>query len=246
MADAQALQNVLNNPAIWRGKELAQEQAQRSDKGIATGFAALDKSLPDGGWPLGALSELLVDATGVGELSLLLPALQAISAQGRGVALLAPPWLPYARAWESLGVPLEKLLVVESSSTDLLWSAEQILRSGECGAVVLWGQAAGRVLDHRALQRLHLAASTGKALCFVYRHSSAASLPSPAPLRLHLTPHDGGLRVHFLKHRGALRHDALPLDTYPAHWQSRGTRLASTLQSQPLAPRPLRLRSRSA
>jgi hypothetical protein len=233
-----SLQSILRHPAIWRARQLAEEQRLRSDNVVATHFPTLDHALPDGGWPVGALTELLVDATGIGELSLLLPALREICARGRGVALLAPPWLPYARAWESLGIDLDKLLLIDTLSSDLLWSAEQILRSGECGAIVLWGQAAGRALDQRALQRLHLAAGAGSALCFVYRASSAADSPSPAPLRLQLTAHAGSLHVHLLKHRGACHAKPLPLTTFPAHWQPRVTPLASKLSTLSLQ-RPL-------
>lgn len=171
---------------------------------LATGFSSLDAVLPDGGWPQAALTELLVSASGAGELSLLLPILRQVCAQGRRVALLAPPWLPYARAWESLGLPLDKLLLVEATSSDLLWSAEQILRSGECGALVLWGQAAGRLLDQRALQRLQLAAAKGRTPGFLYRSQDAEDHASPAPLRLKLEAHNGGLRIHFIKQRGVL------------------------------------------
>jgi protein ImuA len=233
------LQDVLRNPAIWRARALAQEQERRPDKSIATGFAALDAVLPDGGWPLGALTELLINTTGVGELSLLLPALRSVFAQGRGVALLAPPWLPHARAWHSAGLPLERLLLIEAVGLDLLWSAEQILRSGECGAVLLWGPAAGRALDQRALQRLQLAAGNGNALCFLYRALGAEANPSPAPLRLKLDAHDGGLRLQCIKQRSALQTRPLPLQLFPAHWQARRTHTA--FRATPLtAPTQLR------
>jgi cell division inhibitor SulA len=204
-ATQEGLQKVLRNPAIWRARQLAQARAQNPDQVLPTGFAALDAALPDAGWPLGSLTELLIDNSGVGELSLLLPALRNVCAQGRGVALLAPPWLPNARAWENAKLPLPRLLLIEASGNDLLWSAEQVLRSGECGAVVLWGPAAGRALDHRALQRLQLAAVTGNACCFLYRPCSAAANPSPAPLRLQLSARDDRLQLHCIKQRGALR-----------------------------------------
>ena len=44
---------------------------------LPTGFATLDAELPGGGWPAGALIELLADRPGIGELSLLLPLLGA-------------------------------------------------------------------------------------------------------------------------------------------------------------------------
>ena len=48
--------------------------------GLATGFPSLDRELPDGGWPRGALTELLCDHTGIGELALMLPALARLTA----------------------------------------------------------------------------------------------------------------------------------------------------------------------
>ena len=193
---AHSLESVLRNPAIWRA-----QQTLQNAPGIATGFAGLDQVLPEAGWPI-SLTELLVNEMGAGELSLLVPALRTLSAEGRGIALIGAPYLPQARAWQHAGIPLERLLVVDTVGLDLLWSAEQTLRSGECGAVLVWGEAAGRALNHRALQRLQLAASKGNTACFLYRSLAAEAQPSPAPLRLRLIPHDGGLRVHVLKGRG--------------------------------------------
>ena len=214
----QALQDVLRNPAVWQARRLVREQGQ--GEVVPSAWPLLDQALPQGGWPIGVLTELLVAAAGTGELSLLLPALRSVCAQGRGIALLAPPWLPQARAWESAGIPLGRLLVIDAHGNDLLWSAEQTLRSGECGAVLLWGQAAGRALDHRALQRLHIAAGTGRALCFLYRSWAAQANPSPAPLRLKLAAQAGALQVQLLKCRGTVRARPLPLQPFPAHWHA--------------------------
>lgn len=213
---ALTLEQVLRHPAIWR----AEPVSHGLNQAVATTHAELDRALPEQGWPLGALTELLIKNTGIGELSLLTPALRAICEEGRGIALLAPPHLPQARAWQQAGIPLERLLIVEAEGRDLLWSAEQVLRSGECGAVVLWGEAAGRALNHRALQRLHLAASTGKALCFLYRPLAAQTEASPAPLRLRLVAQDNELRVHVVKCRGATRATAISLELFPAHWKA--------------------------
>ena len=211
---ATALDTILRNPAIWR----AQQQQHAEHKGIATGFAALDRVLPAAGWPI-SLTELLVREMGAGELSLLAPALRTLCTEGRGIALIGPPYLPQARAWQAAGIPLDRLLVVDTVGVNLLWSAEQALRSGECGAVLVWGEAAGRALNHRALQRLQLAASAGNAACFLYRSFDAEASPSPAPLRLRLTPHDGGLRVHFIKNRGAMQDSTVGVQPFPAHWR---------------------------
>lgn len=226
---AAALDTILRNPAIWR----AQQQQQAEHKGIATGFAALDQVLPAAGWPI-SLTELLVREMGAGELSLLTPALRTLCNEGRGIALIGPPYLPQARAWQAAGIPLERLLVVDTVGVDLLWSAEQALRSGECGAVLVWGEAAGRALNHRALQRLQLAASAGNAACFLYRSLDAEANPSPAPLRLRLTPHDGGLRVHFIKSRGATQDSTVGVQPFPAHWQRASDKTQQTTVTAPL------------
>jgi protein ImuA len=250
------LDQVLRHPAIWRAQQTVQ-----SIQGLATGHKALDQALPDSGWPTGALTELLVSATGTGELSLLLPALRAICGKvcgkegGKGIALLGAPYLPQARAWEQAGIPLERLLVIAAEGSDLLWAAEQVLRSGECGAVLVWSAAAGRALNHRALQRLHLAASAGKALCFLYRPLAAETSPSPAPLRLRLAAQAGDLHVQIVKGRGSPRVKAIPLRIFPAHWNFLAEASPSAVPfaaSNPLAapapaeaakvpPRPLQL-----
>jgi protein ImuA len=217
------LEQVLRHPAIWRA-----QQAHHNAQGLATGHKALDQALPDSSWPAGTLTELLVSATGAGELSLLTPALRAICEEGKGIALLGAPYLPQARAWEQAGIPLERLLIIDAEGNDLLWAAEQVLRSGECGAVVLWSAAAGRALNHRALQRLHLAASTGNALCFLYRPLAAETSPSPAPLRLRLAAQAGDLHVQIVKGRGTPRVKAVPVRIFPAHW-------STTLSAVPFA-----------
>ncbi|MBX3682927.1 MAG: SOS cell division inhibitor SulA, partial [Thauera sp.] len=59
--------------SVWHASRLA----GAAGAVLPTGFSALDAELPGGGWPAGALIELLADRPGVGELSLLLPLLGA-------------------------------------------------------------------------------------------------------------------------------------------------------------------------
>ncbi|MBP6531496.1 MAG: hypothetical protein KA260_15345, partial [Burkholderiales bacterium] len=47
--------------------------------GIATSFAVLDAFLPWRGWPVGAMTEIMTDTTGCGEMSLLLPAMARLT-----------------------------------------------------------------------------------------------------------------------------------------------------------------------
>ena len=85
-AHSTALAQLLAHPAIWRGGDCAPEPAS-----IASGFAELDAALPGGGWPRGALTELLLEREGIGELRLTLPALVRLQAEGRSVVWVSPP-----------------------------------------------------------------------------------------------------------------------------------------------------------
>ena len=57
-----------------------------------SGYTPLDELLPGGGWPHRGLIELLLQQNGIGEMRLLLPALQRLA--GQRIALLQPPHLP--------------------------------------------------------------------------------------------------------------------------------------------------------
>jgi len=100
------LQTLLQNPAIWRGSEQARVQLPS----IPTGFAELDRELPGGGWPRGVVSELLTERSGIGELSLFVPALAKLSREDGWLMLIAPPWIPYAPALAARGIRLSKLV----------------------------------------------------------------------------------------------------------------------------------------
>src|SRR5690606_12873892 len=86
--------------------------APRSRAVEPTGTAELDRALPGGGWQAGTIVELMPLATGIGELRLLMPALARITQSGRHVALVAPPYIPYAPALSWHGIRLERLLVI--------------------------------------------------------------------------------------------------------------------------------------
>src|SRR5438270_2634675 len=105
MAVNPALAAVLAHPAIWRGNDCAPEPAA-----LASGFAALDAALPGGGWPQGALTEVLLAREGIGEVRLTLPALARVQAQGRRVVWVAPPHRPYAPALAAAGLDLSRLI----------------------------------------------------------------------------------------------------------------------------------------
>ena len=96
-----ALSRLLSHPALWRGDDCAPEPAS-----VASGFPALDAVLPGGGWPRGALTEILLEREGIGEIRLTLPALARLQAEGHSVVWVAPPYRPYAPALLAAGLDL--------------------------------------------------------------------------------------------------------------------------------------------
>jgi cell division inhibitor SulA len=176
MAAAVALESLLAARTLWH----AGRSAAIAADGESTGHPALDALLPQGGWPRRALTELLLPADGVGELSLLMPTLARITGEGGTLALVAPPYIPYAPAWQAAGVDLAALQVIEAAPRDALWAFEQCLRSGACGAVLGWPLQA----DAAALRRLQVAADSGACLGFALRDRKHAVNASPAALRL--------------------------------------------------------------
>ena len=191
-----ALEDLLRQYPAWRGATGFGEAPA-----VPSGFPALDRELPGGGWPSGGLTELLGEREGIGELQLVLPALAALTARGRRVAWLAPPHLPYAPALAAAGIDLVHLAVVRAPGRrDALWAAEQVLRAGSCHALLAWLPRAG----YPELRRLAVAAGAGRACALLFRPRAAAAEPSPARLRLALEPGADGrsLAVRILKRRG--------------------------------------------
>ncbi|MSQ72102.1 MAG: translesion DNA synthesis-associated protein ImuA [Betaproteobacteria bacterium] len=190
-----ALAALLQQSGIWRGNALGQVRTPS----LATGFASLDAELPGGGWPTGAVTEILPAHQGIGELRLLGPALARLTAGGLSIAWIAPPYLPYPPALLAAGIGLSRLVIIRTcSDKETLWATEQALAANACGAVLAWPGA----IRYQELRRLQLAAEAGQALAMLFRSASAAAEPSPAALRITLATASGGLAVHILKRRG--------------------------------------------
>ena len=190
-----SLDALLDRADVWRGGQAPLPRTRH----IPSGFAALDALLPGGGWPAGALSEILGTRHGTGTMQLVLPALAHLSREKRWLAWVAPPHIPYAPALAQAGVDLDHVLVVHPrAARDHAWAVEQALRSGTCGAVLAWLE----VGDGQVLRRLQLAAEAGGSWGLVFRSFRAARQPSPAALRLSVEPGKDGMAVHILKRRG--------------------------------------------
>ncbi len=181
------------HPSLWRASQLACGTGEY----VASGYTNLSAELPGAGWPVGALSEILIAQSGTAELRLLQPALASLH-QGK-IILLQAPFEPQSIAFSELGISASQLLWIRCSKhTNALWAAEQILRSGSCAALVFWQ---GQVRTEN-LRRLHLAAQGGRTFFSMIRPQEYALSPSPAPLRLKLKSIPDGLQVEIIKRRG--------------------------------------------
>ena len=199
-----ALAELLHHPLLWRGDRLA-----RADEAVSSGFASLDRELPGGGWPKAVLTELLFDAEGIGELSLLLPTLKRLAQAGEWIVLVAPPHIPYAPALAGRGIDPARVIMIESEEDKHhWWAAEQVLRANSAGALLFWP----RTLADQRTRRLQLAAQEGKALAFLFAPTVRAAQPSPSPLRLRLSLSGNRLGVDIFKRRGGMLSTPLLLD----------------------------------
>jgi hypothetical protein len=195
-----SLANLLADARVWKLKDAS---AAPTRPVWSTGRNALDARLPGGGWPTASLVEVLLEASGLGEIQLFLPALVECQHRTDGDApwlvWIAPPYEPYAPALAQQGIELSRLLVVRPpSAMEALWAAEQALSSGVCAAVLLWLKGT----DDRWLRRLKLAAEAGGALGVLFRPERHRFESSPATLRLLMTQGESEAQLELLKVQG--------------------------------------------
>jgi protein ImuA len=202
------LKNVEDiHPALWRASQLGRALGVTVD----TGYPALSAQLPGGGWPRGVLVELLAQQGGIGELRLLAPALATVG--NRPIVMLNPTQTPNAPGLAYVGLPMDKVMMLTPASTaDALWSAEQILRAGTCGALLLWQQH----VRNENLRRLQLAAKSSDTLFVLFRPLAAACDPSPAELRLALRPAENGVSVEIVKRKGPAMAEPIAVELRPS------------------------------
>ncbi|WP_082486116.1 MULTISPECIES: translesion DNA synthesis-associated protein ImuA [unclassified Acidovorax] len=198
-------------PGVWHADSLGAglQLTQQS------GYALLDAQLPGGGWPVGALSEVLQPSPGWHEWQLVLPALaQAVASRDGAVVGVAPPYEPFGPVLQARGLTAQRLCLVQAEGASALWAAEQALRCRDVMAVMAWLPQ----VQPAALRRLQLAAAQHQQLLWVFRPVAAAPQASPALLRLqvqaptpqvlreHAAQGDGvpfpAMQVQILKRRG--------------------------------------------
>lgn len=191
-----ALESLLKTQAdVWRGSDRYNDA-----DAVSTGFPTLDAALPSKGWANGVLTELMAGNQGIGEFSLLLPAIKQLTNQAEWVALIQPPFIPYAPALANAGIRLEQLLVVNPPDDKAtLWASEQCLRSGVFSAVISWTT---RTTPQKQ-RRLQIAAETSSSIAIMYRPNAVHSEHSPAALRITLSqnPSASQLMLNIIKVR---------------------------------------------
>lgn len=191
------MEDLVSYPHVWWGRQPA------AAEGLPTGFADLDRYLPGGGWPRKAIIEIFLDRYGIGELSLLMPALALLTrslSSKRWIVWVAPPFVPYAPALLRYGIDLDRVLMVHPTSAkkDALWAVEQVLRSGSSIAVLAWLKDASDTV----LRRFQLAAEEHDCWAVLFRPMEALQRSSPAALRMKLSGTVGKARVEIVKCRG--------------------------------------------
>ncbi|VAW82904.1 RecA/RadA recombinase [hydrothermal vent metagenome] len=199
---------------LWRGSEVKNYREKICS--LSTGYQVFDDILPENGWPCGALVDLILPwhqqqvLHGIGELSLLMPAMRCLLAQEKWLLWVAPPYIPYAPALEFGGINLDRLVLLPHtiSCRDKLWAMEKALRTAACGMVVCWidnvSMAAGR--------RLQLAAEQSGAIGVLMQTRMITA--SVSSLRLKLKPLPLGLLIEIIKVRGASRYLGVELQLY--------------------------------
>ncbi|GAB3683337.1 translesion DNA synthesis-associated protein ImuA [Salinisphaera aquimarina] len=187
--------------AYWRRFGVHRASQKADLPAVRTGWPRLDRLLPGGGYPLGAVTELLISHAGVGELSLLLPALAArLEAQPQQqLAFISPPQHLNAPALAAAGIDCARTPVLRcADDSERLWCVEQMARSKAFCGFIVWSDT----LDARALRRLQLAAEQANCPVFVYRPIRDAGERSPAALRLAITARRSGQTLEIIKCRG--------------------------------------------
>lgn len=222
--------------ALWRGDELGQAVAEVQP----TGFAALDRELPGGGWPCRSLTELLQPQPGALEWRLLGPALRALAAAGRGIVLVSPPWRPHLPGLRQVGLDERHLVWVQAETVaERLWCTEQLVKANAFGALVTWLPQA----RPEQVRRLQVCALASEGLVFLCRPAAAQHESSAAPLRVLARPRpDWALALQILKRRGPAHEQLLELPAVPGGLQAvltpRTTRPSRLLPTPTPTPTP--------
>jgi recombination protein RecA len=149
--------------------------------GVATGIAALDRVLSDGGLPSGRLTEI-VGARGSGATTLVRQIVAGALAAGRWVAYVDGARMLAPRDWAALGGTRCLWIIRPPNVERSAWCADVLLRSGAFGLVII---DRGPPLTRPVAVRLsRLARDRDAALVVVSNESAGAIVGSAVRLRV--------------------------------------------------------------
>ncbi len=199
-----ALEQLLRRGDVWRGHSRAFVQQEV----LSSGFASCNKILLNGGWPKSNLIECCSQHNCfTGEWLLFKPVLNLLfekHADGY-LILLNPPAIPFASALIQQGIPLNRLMIVESKSKqDFIACLIEFTRSSHCLSLLSWQTPFN--LNYSELRKCQLACADGSALYVLFRPHHTQTQSSPAPLRVSLGFSDTQLRISVIKQRGVFNH----------------------------------------
>jgi protein ImuA len=215
---APSLDSLLRRGDIWRGHS----QAFITNAAISTGYEALDAQLLHKGWPEACLIELAQPKVAASWL-LFSEAAKHISCEGqrdtRGmVILLNPPYIPYAVALLQMGIPLDRLLVVQiETKADFVRCFVDLCQSKACSMLLSWQPKTA--LSYSELRKCQLATHEQAGLYVLFRHSSVLKQSSPAALRVELKTRINAFDLFLVKQKGKLHNAKISLPL-PESWFS--------------------------
>jgi cell division inhibitor SulA len=166
---------------------------------LPTGIGALDDMLPDGGWPRAGVVEVTETADHACAMELFMPALARVTRQGRGLALVAPPYPARKRIFTDTGVnPVRVVQVNPHPGRSALWTVESLLQSGDYGVVMAWPGCDTELMD----KRLQKAAMQGRVLCVLFRPPCRSMAVSSSNLRIVVDADEDGRALYLLNGSG--------------------------------------------
>lgn len=217
----------------------------------STGFDELDGQLPQGGWPLAALTEVLTDTDPTDALYLLAPLFKRLQAQGKSIALLVPPSLSYMPALVRHGLDLRSIKVIREHQTlEQLDSLTTSLRAGGLAALVCLIPPSSSAIQREQRQKLCRAARVGQLSAFLL-HSHAVGAADEAALRLFMSKTEHMLQVRRIttaSHQASTLHLAVQADPLRQTWPkalARKQAIAPETSALPLPSEAERLPRRS-
>lgn len=171
-------------------EEIEGQRRPRDERPASSGFAAIDRLLPEGGFQRGAIVEYLAACGGSGAGSLALAAAVSAAATGGVLVVVDRERMFYPPAAEAYGAEADsaafaRLVVVRPENEhDERWALDQALRSPVVAAALAWPSSA----EGKDFRRWQLAAEAGGALGFFVRPDAVRGDPSWAEARLGVAP----------------------------------------------------------